>query len=82
MMITPDLLKELTTYKKQDLVDLLDKAGYTDWSIKYSKFRGVNRDGHFVYEITYRDLNFHNLDETGFIRVKFDHNLLTVSAEF
>jgi hypothetical protein len=81
-MITPDLLKELSTYKKQDLINLLTESGYTDHGIKYSKFRGVNRDGHFVYEITYRDTDFTNEDETGFLCVKFDHNLLTVTVDF
>jgi hypothetical protein len=81
-MITPELLKEFSTYKKQDLINLLTESGYTAEGIKYSKFRGVNRDGHFVYEITYRDIDFHNHDETGFLCVKFDHNLLTVTVDF
>ena len=80
-MITPDLLKELSTYKKQDLINLLTESGYTAEGIKYSKFRGVNRDGHFVYEITYRDIDFRE-DENGFLCVKFDHNLLKVTVDF
>jgi hypothetical protein len=81
-MIYPDLLKELTSYDKQNLIDLLAKTGYMGAKIRFSKFKGINRDGHFVYEITYRDTDFTNEEETGFVIVKFDHNLLTVSAEF
>jgi hypothetical protein len=80
-MIYPEQLKEFTSYSKQDLVDLLAKTGYTDTNIRYSKFKGINNQGDFVYEIVYYDQDF-QIEETSFVFVKFNHNLLVTTAEF
>lgn len=81
-MIRPDKLNELTTLKTQDLIQMLNEHGYTgDDGIRYSKFIGINRSGDFVYETTYFDESTQEL-ETGSIFVKFDHNLLTTTADF
>jgi hypothetical protein len=75
------MINELTTYKTQDLEEILNSSGYMNdlQMIRYSKFVGINKNGDFLYDITYNDDDFQ--DQTAPLLVKFDHNLLTISAE-
>lgn len=54
-MISPTVLKTLTSFKKRDLERILDESGYTGCSFKSAEFLGLTNGREFCYKIKYWD---------------------------
>jgi hypothetical protein len=81
-MIDPKTLTMLTTLKPRTLAGVLATSGYSGNSFETAAFMGINRDGKFVYLVTFFDEGGEGLVDTGKIFVSFDHATRVVSAEF
>jgi hypothetical protein len=81
-MITADRLRVMSALTKRDLMDILDRSGYTMCTFKAAEFLGITNGGEFCYKVTYFDDQGTGKDAVGKVFVKYDLGTGAMTAEF
>lgn len=50
MLIPPSAIKEMCNFEKEELQLILRNSGYPETKLLSAEFKGMNKDGQFVYE--------------------------------
>lgn len=80
-MITPDKLKQLTSFSPKALAKVLDVSGYSMASFASAQFEGITADGDFCYKVTYYD-EAGTGEEEGKVYLTYFHNTGLVRADY
>ena len=54
-MITPDMIKQMMSLDRFDIVRLLDRSGYSMCAFEDAEFQGITESGDFCYMVKYYD---------------------------
>jgi len=81
-MLNPNNINTLINMGPKDLTQVLDSSGYLGCKFDTAVFKGINREGQFVYRVVHADDDTEDPGVECSVFVAYDHDKGRIWADF